>query len=164
MSQEDEEIMYWQITLFTGSSFQEIGYVRFLMVCVCIWGHSIKRSHDGEGLQDTVLHKGLKPAPIMIFPNKGRWSQFNSFPTPSLDGAGVRASYTGYTCWEVQAGQLGTGLPLLYNLQHGYQTSHRVTLRALMVSMHHALVSLSVQVPKEDLRLRSSSKKRASPP
>ena len=90
MSQEDKEIMSCHITLFTGSSFQETEYVHSLMVYVCIWGHRIKWSYDREGLQDMVLHKGLRPDPIMIFPSKGRSSHFNSplcqwfLPTPSL--------------------------------------------------------------------------------
>lgn len=110
-SQEDKEIMSWHVTLFTGSSFQETEYMHSLMVYICIWGHRIKWSFDGEGLQNMTPHKGLRPGPVMIFPSEGRWSHFNSplcqwfLPTASL-WSWYGSSYTGYMCREVQAGQL----------------------------------------------------------
>lgn len=69
-----------------------------MVVCVSIWGHRIKWSYNGEGLQDMILHKGLRLDLTMIFPCKGRSSHFNRLlcqwflPTPSFRGCAVGAS------------------------------------------------------------------------
>lgn len=138
MSQQDKEIMSCQTTLVTGSSFQEIEYVHSLMVYVCIWGHRIKCSYDGEGLQNMVLHKGLRPDPIMIFPSKGRSSHFNSplcqwfLPTSSLwSWYGCQLHWVRVLRSPSRAVRI-RGLLLLYNFQHSYQPSPWITVRALM--------------------------------
>lgn len=151
-SQEDKEITSCHVTLFTGSSFQETEYMHSLMVYICIWGHRIQWSFDRERLQNMALHKGLRPGPVMIFPQWGKMKPFQLSSLPVVPPHLIFVELVWEQLHWVHMRRSPSravrirGLSLLYNLQQNYEPSPRVTVRTLMVSMDYLLASQCASV------------------